>query len=181
MDINRIKCDYCHEEIDVKSRRCPYCGSLQNIEKRKSNVFFDVDVNTGSNTNLDLGIDEDANAGTNLNTNTGTDANTDVVADTTHMVEDDFYNPGIVPRRNTLSNNMKVFLTVITSLVPGLGQIVGIIIAIIFMNSENDLDKRSFGVALLVSSIIIFALTFLWFFIIVLAAGKMYEQFYFSY
>lgn len=58
----------------------------------------------------------------------------------------------------SLSNAMKVFLTSLSALVPGLGQLVGAIIAIVYMNSEGDADKRSFGVALLVNSIIIFVL-----------------------
>ena len=53
---------------------------------------------------------------------------------------------------------MKVFITTICNLVPGIGQLVGVIIAIVFMNTEGDTDKRSFGLALLVSSIVVFVL-----------------------
>ncbi len=60
--------------------------------------------------------------------------------------------------RPSISNAMKVFITSVCTLVPGLGQLIGVIIAIVFMNSEGDADKRSFGVALLVNSLIVFVL-----------------------
>lgn len=58
-----------------------------------------------------------------------------------------------------LSNKTKVFLTALSSFVPWLGQLVGIIAAIVYMNSEDDDDRRSFGRALLVSSLIVFLIT----------------------
>ncbi|AEV68868.1 zinc ribbon domain-containing protein [Acetivibrio clariflavus] len=58
----------------------------------------------------------------------------------------------------SLSNAMKVFLTSVSNAIPGLGQLVGVITAIVFMNSEGDTDKRSFGVALMVNSIIVFVI-----------------------
>lgn len=73
------------------------------------------------------------------------------------------YLGGNVPRlgadvKPSISNAMKVFITSICSLIPGIGQLVGVIIAIVFMNTEGDTDKRSFGLALLVNSIIIFVI-----------------------
>ena len=58
----------------------------------------------------------------------------------------------------SLSNAMKVFLTSLSNFIPGLGQLIGVIIAIVYMNTEGDTDKRSFGLALLVNSIIVFVL-----------------------
>lgn len=61
-----------------------------------------------------------------------------------------------------LSNRRKVFLTTFSSFIPWLGQLVGIIAAIVYMNSEEDDDRRSFGRSLLVSSLITFVIfTFL--------------------
>lgn len=59
-------------------------------------------------------------------------------------------------RKPSISNAMKVFCTSACTIVPGLGQLIGIIIAIVCMNSEGDTDKRSFGLALLVNCIIVF-------------------------
>lgn len=58
----------------------------------------------------------------------------------------------------TMSNAMKVFMTSLATFVPGLGQLIGVIAAIVFMNTEGDTDKRSFGLALLINSIVIFVL-----------------------
>lgn len=57
-----------------------------------------------------------------------------------------------------LTNGLKVFLTALTVLMPGVGPIIGIICAVVFMNSEVDADRRSFGQALLITALAIFAL-----------------------
>ncbi|MDP4182139.1 MAG: hypothetical protein Q8942_13745 [Bacillota bacterium] len=58
-----------------------------------------------------------------------------------------------------LSNKMKVLLTTVSAFVPWLGQLIGLIAAIVFMNYEDDEDRKSFGRALLVSSLIVFLIT----------------------
>lgn len=71
--------------------------------------------------------------------------------------------------KEPLSNGFKVFLTVLFTVVPGIGQLAGIIAAIIFMNSDGDSDRKSFGVALLVASLIMFVLSCIGCFIMVIA------------
>lgn len=66
-----------------------------------------------------------------------------------------------------ISNGLKVFLTVIASVIPGIGQLIGIISSIIFINMDDSRDKKSFGVALLIASIVMFALNFLFYLILV--------------
>jgi hypothetical protein len=56
-----------------------------------------------------------------------------------------------------LGNGIKVFLTVIST-VPWVGQLTAIIAAIIFMNSEYDRDRKSFGLALLIASLTLFVI-----------------------
>lgn len=60
--------------------------------------------------------------------------------------------------RAPLSNGMKVFLTLLFALVPGIGPIAGIITAIAFMSSDEDSDRKSFGAALLVANLALFSL-----------------------
>lgn len=78
--------------------------------------------------------------------------------------------------RNPLSNGLKVLLTVVTTVVPGLGQLAGLVIAIIFMNTPETVydyaDRRSFGLALLISCIVIFVLTCLGCFVLALAGNS---------
>jgi hypothetical protein len=67
-----------------------------------------------------------------------------------------YHNNSVKP---PLSNGLKVFLTMLFTLLPGIGQIAGIITAIVFMSSDGDDDRRSFGVALLVAAIAMFVLS----------------------
>ena len=62
-------------------------------------------------------------------------------------------------KRPPLSNGMKVFLTILFTMVPGLGQLAGIITAIVFMNTDDDPDRKSFGVAILIASLILFVIS----------------------
>lgn len=64
-------------------------------------------------------------------------------------------NPSPDGPKNTLSNGFKVFITMV-SVIPLIGQLVGIIMAIIYMNNEGDTDKKSFGKALLIGTLVIF-------------------------
>lgn len=65
-----------------------------------------------------------------------------------------------------MGNGMKVFLTMIFTLLPGIGQLAGIITAIVLMSSNDDSDRRSFGSALLVANIVMFVLSCLGCFIL---------------
>ena len=60
--------------------------------------------------------------------------------------------------KKSLSNRLKVFLTTIFSVIPLLGQAAGIIAAIVFMTSQTDDDRRSFGNALFAASLIMFVI-----------------------
>jgi len=71
--------------------------------------------------------------------------------------------------RKPLSNGIKVLITVLCTLVPGIGQLAGVIAAIIFMNSDGDSDRKSFGLALLVASLALFVLSCISCFIILVA------------
>jgi predicted small integral membrane protein len=54
-----------------------------------------------------------------------------------------------------LSNSMKVFLIVLYTLIPCIGQIAGVIHGITMFNSGKA-DKRSFGKALIIAMVIVF-------------------------
>lgn len=61
--------------------------------------------------------------------------------------------------KKPLSNGLKVFLTMLFTLLPGIGQLAGIITAIVFMSADGDTDRRSFGIAILVASLAMFVLS----------------------
>lgn len=74
--------------------------------------------------------------------------------------------------KEPLSNGMKVFLTVLFTVLPGIGQLAGIIAAIVFMNSDGDRDRKSFGVALLVASLVMFVISCIGCFILMIAISS---------
>lgn len=64
-----------------------------------------------------------------------------------------------IVKDDSISNKKKVFLTVICAIVPGFGQLFCLILSIIFMNSEDNEDRKSFGSALFAAALILFVLT----------------------
>lgn len=68
----------------------------------------------------------------------------------------------------TLSNWTKVMLTSLSVMVPGIGQIVGIISGLVFVANDRDADIRSFGAALITASVIAFIIAAIFWFIFAL-------------
>jgi hypothetical protein len=62
-----------------------------------------------------------------------------------------------------LTNAMKVALTTLCVLVPVIGQFIGLVLSIIYMNTDEELkdcdDRRSFGLALLIACVIAFVMS----------------------
>lgn len=71
----------------------------------------------------------------------------------------------------TLSNWTKVMLTSLSVMVPGIGQIVGIISGLVFVANDTDADRRSFGAALITVSVIAFIIAAIFWFIFALTFG----------
>ncbi|HPD01496.1 MAG TPA: hypothetical protein PLA01_09140 [Acetivibrio sp.] len=63
---------------------------------------------------------------------------------------------GTSDRVPSMGNGVKVFLVTLSNLLPGIGQLIGVIAGIVFMNAEEDKDKKSFGRAILISSMVVF-------------------------
>jgi len=67
------------------------------------------------------------------------------------------------PVSKPLTNGMKVALTTLCVLLPVIGQFIGLVLSIIYMNSDEELkdcdDRRSFGLALLIACVIAFVLS----------------------
>lgn len=172
-------CGFCGESIPAGAGRCPYCGSI-----------LEVEINNDYNISRDNSSADNTNASNNGNEQINYDQGTDIQDQNTsgsdaenggqqayneaggRQPQQPVYKSSVqnsnnqyVPysqsnsnyeKRKQLSNGIKVLLTAIAVAIPGLGQLAGIIAAIIFMNAEGDSDRKSFGVALLVASLIIF-------------------------
>jgi hypothetical protein len=182
-------CEHCKEEVSYNARRCPYCGSLlNNININTDNNFkgkpevsggseqpyseyverneepirdeanpatesSDLISNGNSYQQPEISQSDSGYSNDNYNRVSGKDGSSEAKYYFSSINDMDVYD--VKP----LSNKMKVFLTAISSFVPWLGQLIGIIAAIVYMNSEDDEDRRSFGRALLVSSLIVFLIT----------------------
>ena len=76
-----------------------------------------------------------------------------------------------VVNNNFTSNWTKVMLSAMAVIIPGIGQIIGLIIGLVFVSNDIDADKRSFGAALLTVSVVSFILTACFWFMFALAFG----------
>jgi hypothetical protein len=78
---------------------------------------------------------------------------------------------GVNKATAAMSNWTKVFLTALSVLLPGIGQIIGIIAGLIFVSSDINSDKKTFGAALLTVSVIAFVIMAAFWFILILAVS----------
>ncbi|MCX7747250.1 MAG: hypothetical protein N2645_10220 [Clostridia bacterium] len=172
------KCGYCQEEISAGARRCPYCGSLADSDSYLNNVPAEkppadtnqqeIFIDHQPEGNAQHHLDEEKRVDLSKNDNIGSDIPKDQISTESPMSvpasqEGNHFQRPSYPnapqrtdlRKEALGNGLKVFWTTLSNVVPGIGQLAGIIVAIVYMNSEDD-DRRSFGLALLTSSIIVF-------------------------
>jgi len=154
------KCNYCGEKVALNSRKCPYCGSVIEVkteEIKNETIKSSIEAN-----------EEVSKAQTSEEKYNDIQKASNVVNSITSSPLNN-YNYSMQENKrkiNPIGNGMKVFLTALSCVVPMIGQIAGIIIAIVFMNVKGDEDRKSFGVALLIVSIIMFVLTFIAFIIL---------------
>jgi hypothetical protein len=71
----------------------------------------------------------------------------------------------------SLSNWTKVMLTAVVVLIPGIGQIVGIILGLVFIANDRDADRRSYGAALITVSVIAFIISAIFWFMFAMSFG----------
>ncbi|HHW48020.1 MAG TPA: zinc ribbon domain-containing protein [Clostridiaceae bacterium] len=195
---NYEKCSYCGEEIAVNTRRCPYCGSLLEIRSNRIKVdtimgtdsagveFNEAEVSHSQNNYESVPLEKEDNAGIIGAGKNNYVPNFQLVnyvkpeRKKTNAESQTFYStvdnskPAETASDKNLSNGLKVFLTIFCTILPGLGQLVGVITGAIFLASE-DADKRSFGRALLIASLIFFVISFFVFFAIIVLLSSIAE------
>lgn len=171
-DENKKKCGFCGEDISGNARRCPYCGSL--LEVKPDEPSPAVPIQETYNSGFDAGISPGDTGESVSVENESTMENKNIINPVEPPVRQQVsgYEPPKPARKKPLSNARKVLLTVITSVIPGIGQLIGLITAIVFMNSEDDSDRRSFGVALMIASLIVFVVSCISCFILALALSS---------
>lgn len=191
------KCSFCGEDIAVNSSRCPFCGSLLEVKIEVSQLEIDNvyqcqtrDITSETNENSALCQNnippsncecvkkQDINIPVlnNVGNNTGCNGQH---AHYNHVSGRVLPQPPIVPNRyGGIGNGLKVFITIICTVIPGLGQLAGIIVGIVLMNSDDKqfgADKKSFGLALLIASIVMFVISCISCFVLALAFSTPFE------
>ncbi len=162
---NTKKCGFCGMDVPAEAGRCQYCGSL--LEQRADRNIFtdppDTEVKSGED---DETLSSEANGDLD-----GYKAHDEPKQDFRPVFEakftsgegsgyrQDYGRPSEERGKGPLSNGLKVFLTILFTVIPGIGQLAGIITAIVFMNADDDADRKSFGVALLVACVVMFVLS----------------------
>lgn len=167
---DRVKCPYCGYEMEKGAERCENCASVlkkedknftekaENLENIESLESFSVRNNTyeaGQNEKVFQNRQNYAPYGNAYN------------------VE-----KAIPTAPKQLSNGFKVAFTAICVMVPIIGQFLGLVLSIIYMNSDEELkdceDRRSFGLALLIACVVAFLVSVFWgFVLLIMAAGMM--------
>lgn len=160
---NLKKCSYCSEDIPAGAGRCPFCGSLLEVVV-DADPYKTPQEQNKDNAGLEQQAPIPAEIPASAPSTTGTgDVNSRPSYSSTNTPggQGPYYNNPYGYReykRQPLGNGLKVFLTILFTLIPGIGQLAGIITAIVFMNTDDDPDRKSFGVAILVASLIMFVI-----------------------
>lgn len=180
---NTKKCSFCGMDVQSNASRCPYCSSLLDVKIDEKN-YLDMQkeqhassVNDEEPAEYIVNPQVKAAEGKIPETKPAVDHGNNYTKDYNSEYQQYYnsnrqeyyrpvYNGG---SHEPLSNGLKVFLTILFTVIPGLGQLAGIITGIVFMNSDDNKDKKSFGVAILVASIIMFVLSCIGCFILALA------------
>ena len=158
MEHNELKkCGFCGESIPANATRCPYCASILELPV---DAGTDGPGQEGQN-DFSTGSDQQYPADRQPGYQDPNTSNRPYYAEHRQSM---MQNGGKAP----LGNGLKVFLTLLFALLPGIGQLAGIITAIVFMSSSDDSDRRSFGSALLVANLILFILACLGCFVLAL-------------
>ncbi|MCX7841600.1 MAG: zinc ribbon domain-containing protein [Clostridia bacterium] len=156
---NSKKCSFCGEDIRYDAKRCPYCGSLTSLSPETEALRTVYEINADASAVLNEAADEVINsAGEDLEDNPykRREPNFVMVGNPYDYTQEQQIAPK--HKAKALSNGKKVFLTALSTIIPGFGQLAGLIAAIVFLNSDEDEDRKSFGQALMVSSLIVFAI-----------------------
>ena len=153
-------CENCNSKIHVRTVKCPECNTILteaskiiNDENSTENIQKDIGEN------VDIQITETETINNHEKTNSIPEQLPHVIvpeekkdyvykAEVRHSVE--FTKP--------LSNTLKVFLTALST-TPLMGQLIGTFFGIFFL-SYDDTDRKTFGKALILLSVITFIFYF---------------------
>lgn len=149
------KCEFCGENVHIRSRKCPFCGNILSeepvVKEETEPVSEETEVVKSETTseNVEMPLEEkkeETFEDPKFSFSVGTEEPKDYIykAEVRHSVE--YTRP--------LSNWIKTFLAAFC-VVPFLGQIVGAFFGV-YYSAHEDNDRRSYGSSLITLSILIF-------------------------
>ena len=168
-DMEKI-CSFCGEVINPFQKRCPYCGSLLTKMTEKDTLGAEIKETCSNNVEETITEKGDDLVFGNSHEEGHSDRELLGLDDSLESNDTNLPNPVVIDTDSDnavhhMGNKMKVFLATIFAIIPGIGQIAGLITAIIFMNSRSG-DKKSYGKALFTACIIVFILTTMFYFLL---------------
>ncbi|MBM7686405.1 MAG: hypothetical protein PWP07_1678 [Epulopiscium sp.] len=154
-------CRECGKIIEDGQKECPYCGTevndTINIENHIEDHIENRNVEVKSEKDEEEPIIKIISDEPIIKTTPEEEPTikTKHFEESPSVTENKFGSNQKIPEKNTqpLNNWIKVTLSVLISALPGIGSLIGIIAAIIFMTKEDE-DRKTFGYALLTYSII---------------------------
>jgi hypothetical protein len=182
---NKI-CRTCSELSPVEFEKCQYCGSELKDLVEDMNSDLDLKITIGRKTaekeveeinspeilryvNNEIHIDETDEKPVSSIIEDQVQFNDIFGFKTTNEIPERTKKAVKELKEDSISNNRKVLLTIICSIIPGFGQLFCLILSIGFMNSEENDDRKSFGNALFVASLVMFVITCIVSFLIAVA------------
>ena len=158
------KCEHCGEQIHIRSKKCPFCNEIvaeipeqveeeiveskNNIEETEANQVETSETEAKEKTSEEF-LDEfkkNSELKENVNFAVGNSEPKDYVykAEVRHSIE--YVEP--------MSNWFKVFISALCTF-PIFGQLIGSFLGVYYVTNEDN-DRKSFGKALIVLSIVMF-------------------------
>ncbi|MBE5812275.1 MAG: hypothetical protein E7314_01295 [Clostridiales bacterium] len=157
-------CENCGAKLHSRTLKCPECNTLLTDASQIVNDTTNIE-NTNTETinqtlgeNIDVKISDTESI---IEQNPENISQEDTKKSSPENVKDYVYKAEVrhsLEYTNQLSNSLKVFLTALST-IPLFGQFIGTFFGIFFLTYDDN-DRKTFGKALLILSIIIFIFYF---------------------
>jgi len=148
-------CENCGAKLHVRTLKCPICNVL--LTDASKIINDDIQNTTPQENNTTNNIEN--NIKENIDIKITDTPNTTVQSDNQANVKDYVYKAEVhhsLEYTNPLSNTLKVFISALSTF-PLIGQFLGTFLGIFFATYDDN-DRKSFGKALILLSVIMFML-----------------------
>lgn len=157
-------CENCEAKLHFRTQKCPICNTILTEASKIVNDEAITEKNETLGNNYDITISDEIKENTTeiktetLTQDQPTENITSKPEEPNQNMKDYIYKAEVhhsLEYTEPLSNLIKVLLTTLTALFPMMGQLIGLFFGI-FFSTYDDRDRKSFGKALIILSIIMF-------------------------